>query len=246
MLRSGSAPSSRLVSTSTAASRERPRERLSRVGAAGLCTAELLALVLRTGVHGRDATALGRELLDHCDGLHGLAQSTEAELRRCSGLGRAKAASLVAALELGRRLLTRPLEPGRCVRDPADVHAHFGPRLAHATQESFFVMSLDARQRLLAEHRVSLGTLTASLVHPREVFRPALRQAAAAVLLVHNHPSGDPTPSAEDRDVTERLATAGRILGVRVLDHVIVGRDGYYSFAGAGELSDSPRGISGL
>ncbi len=136
---------------------------------------------------------------------------------------------MLASLELGRRVAGRRLAPGAPIRDPADVFRHFHPRLRDAAQECFFVLLLDGRQRLLREELVSRGTLTASLVHPREVFRPALRASAAAVLLVHNHPSGDPAPSPEDREVTLRLARAGEILGIAVVDHVVVAERGYVS-----------------
>ena len=126
------------------------------------------------------------------------------------------------------------------LRDPADVFAHFHPYLRDAAQERFAIVLLDGRHRVLREEVISLGTLTASLVHPREVFRPALRASAAGLILVHNHPSGDPTPSNEDRQVTERLVAAGELLGVRVLDHVIVAERGYCSLREEGLLASEP------
>jgi DNA repair protein RadC len=143
---------------------------------------------------------------------------------------------LIAAFELGRRCAGSHLPEGAALRGPQDVFRHFGPRLRRLSQERFVVVLLDGRHRVLGEEMVSQGTLTASLVHPREVFRPALRASAAAVVLVHNHPSGDPTPSAEDRAVTDRLARAGEILGVRVLDHVVVAERGYVSLREQGAL----------
>jgi DNA repair protein RadC len=137
---------------------------------------------------------------------------------------------------LGRRLAARRLRPGDPVRGPADVFRHFYPRLRHARQERFLVVLLDGRHRMMREVVISQGTLTASLVHPREVFRPALREAAAAVVLVHNHPSGDPTPSTEDREITIRLADAGSLLGVPVLDHVVVAERGWVSLCDLGVL----------
>ena len=152
------------------------------------------------------------------------------------GIGPAKAASLAAALELGWRIGARRLSIGVALRRPRDVFEHYRLRLRDERQEVFVVLLLDARQRMLGESTVSRGTLTASLVHPREVFRPALQAAASSVLLIHNHPSGDPSPSAEDREVTRRLARAGELLGVRVVDHVVVAEQGFFSFREAGEL----------
>jgi DNA repair protein RadC len=149
-------------------------------------------------------------------------------------MGPARSASIVAALELGRRLAMRRLRAGDAVLSAADVHRHFHPRLRDTPHERFVVVLLDGRHRWLRDVVVSQGTLTASLVHPREVFRPALREASAAVILVHNHPSGDPTPSREDVEITARLVRAGELLGVHVLDHVIVAERGFVSLREAG------------
>ena len=161
----------------------------------------------------------------------------EAEtLMGLAGLGPAKSASLVAACEIGRRLATRRLEVGARIHGPADVHRHFFERLRDCESEHFHALLLDGRHRVMGEVLVSQGTLTASLVHPRAVFRAAIRRCAAALVLVHNHPSGDPEPSDEDRQVTERLVRAGEVLGIRVLDHVVVAERGYHSFREAGAL----------
>lgn len=218
-----------------ASARDRPRERLARLGAGALGDAELLALVLRSGGAGRDALATAREALARLGGLRGLSQASLASLSRLPGLGPAKAASLLATRELAQRLAARPLERGAPIRGPVDVQRHFAPGLPARTQESFSVLLLDGRHRLIAIEEVSRGTLTASLVHPREVFREAIRCAAAALILVHNHPSGDPSPSGEDRSVTRRLGRAGELIGIRVLDHVIVAEGGHYSFREAGD-----------
>jgi DNA repair protein RadC len=209
--------------------RDRPRERLFQLGPEALTDAELLALLLRTGGGGESALETAVRVLTEHAGLAGLARCEAHELMRCRGLGPAKAASVYASLEVGRRVAGRRLQEGTPIRDPADVYRHFHPRLRDAQQERFLVLLLDGRHRLIREELVSRGTLTASLVHPREVFRPALRSGAAAIILVHNHPSGDPTPSAEDREVTRRLARAGEILGVAVVDHVVVAERGYCS-----------------
>jgi DNA repair protein RadC len=138
---------------------------------------------------------------------------------------------LRAALELGRRAAAEPLAAGRPLRDASAVWAHFRGRLPQLDREVFYVLLLDGRNRLRAEVRVSEGSLTAALVHPREVFGPAICSAAAALLLVHNHPSGDPTPSAEDTALTERLRRVGELVGIRVLDHVVIGHDRWVSMA---------------
>ena len=213
-----------------------PRERLATLGPEVLADAELLALLLRTGGAGRDALALAGWLLARYGGLAGLAAASTSELARAPGVGPAKSATLAAALELGRRLAARRLRSGDPVRGPADVFRHFHPRLRDVRTERFLLLLLDGRHRMLGEVVVSQGTLTASLVHPREVFRPALREAAAAVVLVHNHPSGDPTPSREDREITERLVEVGELLGIPVLDHVVVAERGWASLRDAGVI----------
>lgn len=220
---------------------DRPRERLDRKGPGALADAELLALVLRTGDRRRDAHSLARAALDRFGGLAGLSSATGPALEAMPGFGPAKSASLLAAIELARRMVEKPLERGRPIRSPADVQRHFRGCLRDLRRESFHVLLLDGRHRLIAAEEVSVGTLTASLVHPREVFREAIRSAAAAVVLVHNHPSGDPSPSAEDRAVTERLRAAGLLLGIRVVDHVIVTETRYFSFREAGEGFDEDR-----
>jgi len=220
---------------------ERPRERLASLGVAALSVEELLALVLRTGDRRRDARDVARDLVRGLD-RDGLAGASAVELARIRGLGPAKAASVVAALELGRRIAVRPLERGALLRGPEDVHHHFASRLRERREERFAVVLLDGRHRVLGDETVSRGTLTASLVHPREVFRPAIRHAAAAVVLVHNHPSGDPSPSDEDRRVTRRLAAAGELIGIRVVDHVVIGARAFHSFRDAGELESASAG----
>ncbi len=217
-----------------------PRERLDALGSEALSDAELLSLLLRTGAPGADVLSLAARLLATHGGLSGLARVRPRDLARSRGVGPAKGATLCAAVELGRRLAARRLDPGVALRTPADVFHHFHPRLRHATQERFFVVLLDARHRVIRHELVSQGTLTASLVHPREVFRPALQDAAAALVLVHNHPSGDPTPSREDREVTDRLFRAGEILGVPVLDHVVVAERGYTSLRESGMIGHVP------
>jgi len=216
---------------------DRPRERLNSLGVEALSDVELIALLLRTGGSGRNVMRVARDLLAGHGSLPALARVSAVELQAFPGMGPAKSASFLAALEIGRRLAARTLQPGDPVRGPLDVFRHFYPRLRGVVQECFFVVLLDGRHRVLRECLVSQGTLTASLVHPREVFRPALREAAAAVILAHNHPSGDPSPSAEDREVTLRLAKAGDLLGIPVLDHVVIAERGHTSLREEGVLT---------
>ncbi len=211
---------------------ELPRERLARSGAAALSDGELLALVLGTG-HPclGDARALAQALLARFGDLRAVLCAGTAELADQPGIGQARAARLLAVAELGRRLASERLDRGASITSSQTVFEHFGPLLVDERRELFCALLLDTKNRLLATVRISEGSLGASLVHPREAFRPAVREAAAAVLFIHNHPSGDPTPSAEDERVTVRLREVGDLLGIPVLDHVVVGHGAYYSFA---------------
>ncbi len=228
------------MDASTVRDWERPRERLRLGGAGSLALAELIALVLRTGAPGATALELARALLDRFGSLDGIARAGDAELSGLSGMGPAKLASLRAALEIGARHAHTPLRPGARLGGPEEVWAHFAARQRAARQEVFSVLLLDTRHRLIREVAVSVGSLNQSLVHPREVYGPALRESAAAILVVHNHPSGDPKPSREDHDVTRRLVRVGQILGIPLLDHVVVAAQGYCSFARSGWLTQAP------
>jgi DNA repair protein RadC len=219
---------------------ERPRERLLQLGEGALSEAQLLAIVLRTGDHASGATAvdLARRLLTLFDNsLEAMSAATVAELCQASGVGPAKACEIKAAFELGRRLLAR--QGGRLVqfRSSKEVANYYLPLLAGKKREQFQVILLDRKNRVMRDVMVSQGSLTASVVHPREVFNPAIRDSAAAVIFVHNHPSGDPQPSQEDHVLTTRLVEAGKLLGIQVLDHIIVGRNTYMSFADEGLLN---------
>jgi DNA repair protein RadC len=236
---------SRSPSTGSPSAADAPRERLAGLGAEALSDAELVALLLRTGAARHPARDIAQGLLRR-HGLRGLARAALAELRRHPGVGDAKAATILAAFELGRRVASLRLRPGDPIRSPADVHRHFHPLLRDAPHERFLVVLLDGRHRVIRPVLTSQGTLTASLVHPREVFAPALREPAAAVVLVHNHPSGDPTPSREDREITARLVAAGELLGIPVLDHVVVAEQGYVSLREDGSFGPpgAPKGVS--
>ncbi|MCP3984382.1 MAG: JAB domain-containing protein [bacterium] len=224
--------------------RDGPRERLHGHGPAALADAELVALLLGTGSGSRGVLQLAEDLLAP-GGLRALAAASAAELRRTPGVGIAKSASLLAAVELGRRLAAQRLREGDAIRSPEDIFRHFHSSLRDAPHERFLVLLLDGRHRVIREVLTSQGTLTSSLVHPREVFRPALREGAAALVAVHNHPSGDPTPSPEDRQVTHRLIQAGQLLGVPLLDHVVVAERGFASLREAGAFDDASRSSPG-
>lgn len=216
---------------------ERPRERLLSKGPDALSDAQLLAILLRTGRRDSSAVQVAMELLRHVGGLGGLVKSGVEELCSIEGVGPAKAAQLKAALELGRRSLATPLSTGMRVSSSADLFRHFYPILRDRKQELFKVVLLDAKNAVIKETTISEGSLTVSIVHPREVFASAIRESAAAVIFLHNHPSGDPTPSQDDHRLTDRLVAAGRLLGISVLDHVIIGDGRYVSFADEGWLT---------
>ena len=211
-----------------------PRERLRALAGEALTDDELLAVLLGTGGSGRPVLDLAALVLDEVGGLDRLAEVGVDGLASIPGIGPSKASRIVAAVELGRRILTRPLPRGRRLLSARDVDAALRPRLARATVEHFLALPLDAKNRPMGEIRVATGGLSACPVNPADVFRPLLRCAASAVVFVHNHPSGSPDPSPEDRALTRRLARAGDLLGVRVLDHVIIGHEGYFSFLDAG------------
>jgi len=208
---------------------ERPRERLARLGPSALSTAELLAIVLRTGVGGENVLAVASRLLARYGGIVGLARASLSELISERGVGLAKAAQLQAALELGRRLVMAAPEERPQIRTPADVATLLMAELGHLEQEHFWVVLLDTRNRVLGSQVVYKGSLNQSQVRVAEVFREAVRRNCAAIIVAHNHPSGDPSPSPEDVAVTRDLVAAGRLLGVEVLDHLVIGQQRWVS-----------------
>jgi DNA repair protein RadC len=223
---------------------DRPRERLQRVGAHQLSTAELLAILIRVGVRGESAVEAGRMLVNryaHC--LEALPDASPAELRKVSrAVTSASYSQIMAGIELGRRVAAASDAAAaagpHCVRiggreEAIDYCRDAFARLARdSRQEEFHIVTLDTKHKPIATHRITVGTLDASLVHPREVFRPAIRDSAAAILLVHNHPSGDPTPSEADHQVTRELVEAGKLIDICVLDHIIVAADNAISLLG--------------
>jgi DNA repair protein RadC len=216
---------------------ERPRERLWALGPAALTSVELLAILLGTGTGGRTALDLAALLLEVGDGsLRRVARRPRAELLRTEGIGPGKGARLLAAFEIGARLADEGRPPAPRIREPEDVARLFQARLRDLQVEEFHLLALDSQSQVLRQVLVTRGLLNSSLVHPREVFRAAIAEAAAGIIVVHNHPSGDPTPSAEDRTVTRQLAEAGRLLDLPLYDHVIIGGDRFVSLATLGLL----------
>ena len=218
---------------------ERPREKLAKNGGDALSDAELLALILRTGdaTSNRSALDLGREFIASFGSLRALGQASFRELCQVKGAGPAKVASLLAAIQLAKRLSADRLLIGTDrFTAPSQIYQHYHHSLRDRRKEYFLALLLDSKNRIVREVQVSEGSLNQSIVHPREVFNQAVRDSAAAVLLVHNHPSGDPTPSREDREITRRLREAGDLLGIRVLDHMIIGDGSYLSFMEQGLL----------
>lgn len=211
---------------------DRPRERLRSVGVRNLALRELLALLVGSGSARASALDVAERVAALTEGgLRRLGALDVGALERVPGVGRATAARLLAALELGRRAASEEHAIDAPIRGPADVYARMGPRLRDAPQEEFHALLLNSRHRVLREVLVTRGILDSALIHPREVLRPAVCEGAAGIVLVHNHPSGDPAPSPEDRAVTRQMAAAGRAVGIPVLDHVVVGRGGYSSLA---------------
>lgn len=219
---------------------DRPRERLAALAPAALSARELLAILLGSGAAGRSAADLAGELLARFGSLRRLAAAETFELERVPGIGFARACTVLAAFELGRRLAAEPPERRLRIRGPVDVFRRLGPYLRDRRQEEFWALYLDTQNGVLSEHRVSVGLLNSSLVHPREVFAPAIVRAAASVVLVHNHPSGDPDPSPEDLEVTLQLVESGRLIGIPVRDHIVIGDGRYASLLERGLMTPPP------
>jgi DNA repair protein RadC len=222
---------------------ERPQERLERLGAAALSDTELLAMLLRSGTRGQDVITLSSRLISEAGSLSALLSWHEADYRNLKGIGRVKALQLVAAMEVARRAISLPVGESP-VLNRADVIAAYLERVSSGLEvEKFWVLCLNRRNRLRKRVEISSGTATAALAHPREVFRSAIREASSAVICAHNHPSGDPSPSAADIQLTRQLREAAAAVDIPLLDHVIIGRRGadplgrgYYSFREAGLL----------
>ncbi|HTB80629.1 MAG TPA: DNA repair protein RadC [Opitutaceae bacterium] len=227
----------------TLAAGERPQERLEKLGPGALSDTELLAMLLRSGTRGHDVLTLATRLIAEAGSLAGLIAWPEADFRKLKGIGRVKALQLVTVMEVARRVLGQQAGEAPMLSRADLVAAYLAPVAAGLSVEKFWVLCLNRKNRLLKRIEVTSGTAASTLVHPREVFRAAIREGAVAVVCVHNHPSGDPTPSAADAQVTRQLREAAKIVDIDLLDHVIIGRAtadpagaGYYSFRVAGLL----------
>ncbi|WP_066632918.1 RadC family protein [Desulfolucanica intricata] len=212
----------------------RPRERLLKDGVESLSDMELMAILLRTGTASVSAIELAAMLLSQFKGLRSILDATVEELSTVKGVGLAKAAQVKAALELGRRLASRPAEEKPCIKSPEDAAGLVMEDMRYLDREYFRALLLNTKNHVLGLETISIGTLNSSSVHPRELFRNAIKRSAAALILVHNHPSGDPTPSREDLAVTKRLEETGKIIGIEVLDHIIIGDNKFVSLKAKG------------
>ena len=215
---------------------ERPREKMKERGAQALGNSELLAILLRTGNFQESALRIAENLLDRQGGLAGFGNATLEEFEQVKGVGEAKAITVMAAIELGRRVTTLAPAARAVIRTPDDVAALLMPRFRYETKESFIAILLSTKNHVLKTPVISIGSLNASIVHPRELFREAINASAAAVILAHNHPSGDPAPSPEDVSLTRKLVDAGKLLDIPVLDHIVLGDGKYISFKEKGIL----------
>jgi DNA repair protein RadC len=222
---------------------ERPQEKMQKDGVRALGDSELLAMILRSGTKGMNVLEVSRELLNRAGSLSALISWTAPDFRRVKGIGNVRAMQLVVAFDVARRIREAATETAGLFKDASAVFAHMAPRLDNLEVEQFWVLCLNRKNRLIKALPVTSGTATSSLVHPREVFREAIRESAAAVICVHNHPSGDPAPSTADIQVTRQLREAARAVDVELHDHVIIGRvatdpagRGWFSFRSAGML----------
>lgn len=212
---------------------ERPRERLIRNGPESLSNAELLGIILRTGSREENVISLCSRILKEYN-IKQLSLANVSRLTQVHGVGKAKAAQIAAVFELARRLETFIEEPKRKICSPKDVYSLMYPKMREQKKEKFITLYLDTKNQVLKEEVVSIGSLNASIVHPREVFKSALLESSASVIMVHNHPSGDPSPSREDIMVTEKLVEGGKLLGIDILDHIIIGDGRYVSLKDEG------------
>lgn len=214
---------------------ERPVEKALSLGVDKLSNPELIALILRTGTRAKSAIGLGEDVLSvFPDGIGGLGGCSMEDLREIDGIGPSKASSILAAVELGKRIAAAVPQQRTCIRGSADVARMFMEEMRYLKKEHFRCVMLNTKGEIIAVDHVSVGELSSTVIHPREVFQMAIRKSAAAVIFIHNHPSGDPAPSDEDVVTTKRLAQAGQLLGIRVLDHVVIGHGRFISMGAMG------------
>ncbi|SIT83143.1 RadC family protein [Edaphobacillus lindanitolerans] len=202
---------------------DRPRERLLRQGAESLSNQELIAILLRSGTRSESVLQIANRVIGFYDKIQDLQHATVEEMTSVKGVGEAKAVQLLAAVELGKRLARKQSNDRYVIRSPEDAAAYLMPDMASLTQEHFVALFLNVKNEVLHKSTIFIGSLNSSIVHPREVFREAVKRSAASIICAHNHPSGNPAPSPEDIEVTKRLAEAGRIVGIDLLDHLIIG-----------------------
>ncbi|WP_088007237.1 RadC family protein [Indiicoccus explosivorum] len=215
---------------------DRPRERLIRQGAMSLSNQELLAILLRTGTKDESVLQLANRILLYFEQIHELKDATIEEMTAVRGIGEAKAVQILAAVELGRRLSQQQTGTKHTIRSPKDAADYLMADMSFLKQEHFVVLFLNIKNQIMHKQTIFVGSLNASIVHPREIFREAVRRSAASIICAHNHPSGNPAPSPEDIDVTKRLTEAGSIVGVELLDHVIIGDHQFISLKEKGYM----------
>jgi len=209
---------------------ERPRERLRELGPGKLSNSELLAIILRTGCKEETAVNLAEKIIYEAGGMRNLPDLAIEELEKINGVGPAKAVQVVAALELGRRMASTLRPRDVSINSPQEVAHYLMEEMRYYKKEYFKIVLLNTKNQVISVEDISMGSLNSSIVHPREIFSHSVKKSAAALILVHNHPSGDPTPSREDIEVTSRLVEAGNILGIKVIDHIILGEGSFISF----------------
>jgi len=215
---------------------ERPRERLVKYGVEYLTDAELLGIILAKGYQGKTSVEAAKDLLSETKSLRKLDSLSYPEMSSVKGIGLAKFAQIKAALEIGKRLLRETNLPKKKIHNALDLVNYYGPCMRDLKKEKFKVILLDVKNKIIRDIDISEGSLTESIVHPREVLKEVIKESAASVIFLHNHPSGESNPSKNDLDITERLASACELVGVKVLDHIILGEDNYFSFAQGGLL----------
>ncbi|WP_440602519.1 RadC family protein [Bacillus sp. GB_SG_008] len=215
---------------------DQPRERLLLEGASSLSNTELLAILLRTGSKEESVLTLANRILHHFDGLRMLKDATIEEMTSIHGVGMAKASQLITAFELGRRMVRLEYQNRYSIRNPEDCARYMMEEMRFLQQEHFVCLYLNTKNQVMHRQTVFIGSLNASIVHPREVFKEAFRRAAASIICLHNHPSGDPAPSREDIEVTKRLVECGKIIGIEILDHIIIGDHKFVSLKDKGHI----------
>ena len=215
---------------------DRPRERLIRQGAQSLSNQELIAILLRTGTKQESVLTLANRVLNYFEKLHELKHATIEEIMSIKGIGEAKAVQLLAAVELGRRLSQKQVDDRFTIRSPQDAATYLMPEMSSLQQEHFVVLFLNVKNQVMHKQTIFIGSLNSSIVHPREIFREAVKRSAASIICSHNHPSGNATPSPEDIEVTKRLQEAGYIIGIELIDHVIIGDHQYISLKEKGYM----------